>query len=232
MWSLALVVEPGPYPAGAVFLIGLGMITLATSALVGIVVVGGIWAQRLGLVSIAATGVVAVVRPVDVFWMIGLAVSFVATVFLLTPPITRSLRQLPSATGPPRRAVLVTSLLLATPLILGLVAVDRIEWTTLVVGLSAPIVAFWYLRVLPGGLYLLRYAWPLLALGLAFTMDPPAALATVAIALATAVTAMDTSIKAAFYPPRERGSAYPIPPELAPGEILDAANLDERGRPR
>jgi hypothetical protein len=35
----------------------------------------------------------------------------------------------------------------------------------------------------------------------------------------------------AFYPPRETGKAYPIPPELAPKEVLDAAEIDERGRP-
>jgi hypothetical protein len=39
-------------------------------------------------------------------------------------------------------------------------------------------------------------------------------------------------VRDAFYPPTETGSAYAIPPELTPPEILDAADLDERGRRR
>jgi hypothetical protein len=51
-------------------------------------------------------------------------------------------------------------------------------------------------------------------------------------ALVVLAMAWHPEVKVAFHPPRETGRVFPIPPELAPKEILDAADLDERGRPR
>jgi hypothetical protein len=51
-----------------------------------------------------------------------------------------------------------------------------------------------------------------------------------AIAVAVAITAWSRAVKASYHPPREVGTTYRIPPELAPREILDAAQIDEKGR--
>jgi hypothetical protein len=51
-----------------------------------------------------------------------------------------------------------------------------------------------------------------------------------ALGVLVAALAWDSSVRTAFHPPREAGSAYPIPPELAPKEILDEAGIDDRGR--
>ena len=47
-----------------------------------------------------------------------------------------------------------------------------------------------------------------------------------------AVDAWHPSLKVAFDPPTESGSTYAIPPELAPQDILDAAQIDDHGKPQ
>jgi hypothetical protein len=213
-------------------MVGVGLLTMATIAVIGMILVGGRWALRSGLASVAAGLVIAVIRPVDPIWFVALSGSVFAGVLLFLPVVTDRIRKLSSATGPPIRAVLLTVLLAATPFAIGLAAWDHEAAATIVVGLTAPVAALWYSRVLPGGLFAVRFAWPLLALGLAAFQPLPVALVSAVIALAVLVMAWHHEVKVAFHPPRETGRVYPIPPELAPMEVRDAAEIDESGRPR
>jgi hypothetical protein len=129
----------------------------------------------------------------------------------------------------PVDAVLLPLVLIAAPVALGLTA-SGAAWAVLTVGLSALVAAFMYSRVVFGGLVAVRYAWPLVAVAACFSMDLPALLVTVALAAAVLYLAWHPSAKVAFHPPVEAGSTFPIPPELAPRDILDAAGLDDRGR--
>ena len=226
------MIEPGPFRPWSVFMLGVGLLTMANVAVVGMVVVGGRWARRTGLATIGASLVIAVIRPSDPIWFVALAVTVIAGVLLFQPVVTRQIRKLPSATGPPNRAVVVSLLLAFTPFAVGLASWDQETAMTVVVGLSAPVAALWYSRVLPGGLLAVRFVWPALAFGLAVFQPLPVAVVSVAIAVAVLWLAWHREVKVAFHPPRETGRAYPIPPELAPREILDAAEIDERGRPR
>ncbi len=106
------------------------------------------------------------------------------------------------------------------------------SWATLTVGLTAPLAALLYTRVFPGGLYVVRFVWPGIALVLAPLQTLPAAILSVALGLIVLVIAWHPSVKVAFHPPTESGSSYSIPPELAPQEILDAARIDDTGRRR
>jgi hypothetical protein len=184
------------------------------------------------MVTVVATLLIAVIRPIDTMWFAALAASIAAGVLLFLPIVTDGIRKLPSATGPPVRAVLLTLLLIVAPTPLGLAAWDQPTLATLVVGLTAPLAALWYSRVLPGGLSGVRIIWPLLAIGLAALQPLPATVVSVLTALVVLAMAWHPEVKVAFHPPRETGRVFPIPPELAPKEILDAADLDERGRPR
>lgn len=232
LWAVALMVNPGPLAPWSVFLVGLGLLTMATISVTGMIVVGGRWALRTGMVTVAATLLIAVIRPVDPIWFVALAVSITSGVLLFLPIVTQRIRKLPSATGPPTRAVLVSLVLAATPVAVGLAAWDRPTAATVVIGLSAPVCALWYSRVLPGGLYAVRVIWPLLAVGLAAFQPVSAAVVSVITAFLVLALAWHREVEVAFHPPRETGRVFPIPPELAPREILDAAELDERGRPR
>ena len=232
LWASALIAEPGPFSSAATFLVGIGIIGMATVGLVGTVLAGGRWAQRLNLSAQGVTLVIAVLRPIDIWWMIALAMTVVAIIFVLVGPVEAAVRKLPSATGPPKRSVVVILMLLATPAVLGLVAYESATTPTMIVGLSGPLVAYWYSRILPGGYYLLRLGWPAMAIALAFAQDPAAATATVGWGAAVAIAAWHPSVRVAFYPPRQRSAAFAIPPELAPSEILGAADTDQRDSPR
>ena len=232
VWTVALAIDPGPLAPWSVFLVGLGLLTMATVGVVGMVIVGGRWARRTGLASILAGLLIAVVRPTDTIWFVALALSILAGATLFLPSVTERIRKLPSATGPPPRAVLVPLVLVATPFTVGLAAWDRPTVATVVVALTAPVAALWYSRVLPGGLYSVRVFWPLLALALAPLQPLSAAVVSAVTALVVLVMAWNREVEVAFHPRRETGHVFPIPPELTPREILDAADIDERGRPR
>jgi len=232
LWTVALAIDPGPLAPWSVFLIGLGLLATASVSVVGMVLVGGRWARRTGLASILAGLLVAVARPIDTIWIVALAGSILAWALLYLPEMTERIRKLPSATGPPSRAVLVPLVLVATPFTIGLAAWDSPTLATLLVGVTAPVAAMWYSRVMPGGLYAVRVIWPLLAFALLFLQPLPVAVVSGLTATLILVLAWHREVEIAFHPRRETGRVFPIPPELAPREILDAAEIDERGRPR
>ena len=231
-WTLALIANGEPLGAAGSLLTGVGLLVLAAVSVIGMTITGGRWAHRLGVLSVAAGLVVAAIRPVDGFWFLGLATSAVAGAGLFMPQVTGRIRKLPAAAGPPQAAVVVTLVMLSVPFILGVLAGTSDAWALLTVGLSAPVFAFAFSRVLPGGLIGIRLVWPLSALALSPFLSLTAAVATVLTALVVGVIAWRSEVKAAFHPPTEAGSTYPIPPELVPGEILDAADIDDRGRPK
>lgn len=229
-WTVALLVDPTPLNAVPAVLVGLGLLAMSTVAMVGMIASGGRWSHRLGLLAIAFTVVLAIVRPVDVIWYISLAVTALALLALLSPRVTRSIRKLPSASGPPPRAITAPLILLATPAILGFLGNQAEPWALLIVGFTAPSVAWIYSRVLPGGLLTIRLIWPVLAITLTPWLGWWAGSATVVIAGAVAALSWNKSVAASYHPPHEVGSSVRIPPELTPPEILDAAQIDDKGR--
>jgi hypothetical protein len=231
-WVAAIVVDNSPFTAAPAFLIGLGLLAMSTVSFVGMVVSGGRWAHRLGIVALGFGAVLAVLRPIDFMWLASVALTALALVALHSPTLMGSIRKLPSASGPPPRAITPPLILLATPCILGFLGNDATVWALLVVGISAPNVAFLYSRVIPGGLIAIRLVWPAMALALSPLLGWAAGMAAATIAVAVAWIAWDDSVKASYHPPREVGTTFPIPPELAPKEVLDAAEIDESGRPK
>lgn len=232
VWTIALVADSRPWQGAPTILIGVGLVAMATVATVGMIVVGGRWAHRLGLASTAITVVLAIVRDLDTMWIAGIIATAIALVALLSPALLSTIRKLPSAAGPPPLAIAPPILLLITPALLGLVGNDATPWALLLVGLSAPTATFLYSRVLPGGLIGIRLVWPLLTLALTPLLGWITGLLAGAIAVAVAITAWNRAVKASYHPPREVGTTYPIPPELAPREVLNAAEIDERGHRR
>ena len=231
LWAAALGIDSGPFAPGSVLLIMTGLLALATVGMVGVTVIGGRWAHRTLLLVVAAMLFLAVVRPIDALWMVALVGTVMAGIALFSPALIAGLRKLPAASGPPVRAVVLPLLLIGLPYLLGIAAWDNASPGSLIVGLSAPIAALWFARVFPGGLYVVRIIWPALAIGLAFTQSLTPAMVSVVSGVTVAVLAWHPSVAVAFHPPREVGTVYPIPPELAPREVLDSADLDERGRP-
>ena len=232
VWIVALMVDASPLGSVGALLAGVGLVTIAAVSVVGMTVTGGRWARRLGLVSVIAGLTLAVVRPIDGLWVAATAATVLAGSALFLPSVSGRIRKLPAAAGPPETAVLLSLSLLTVPFVLGVVAGSAAGAPGLVIGLTAPMFAFLFARVIPGGLVGVRVIWPVLALSLSPQLPFPAGWLTAMIAIAIAAIAWRPEVKASFHPPREIGTRYPIPPELAPKDILDAARLDDKGRPK
>ena len=229
-WTGALMIEPGPLPpTPSVLLFGVGIISSATVATTGMAVVGARWAYRLGWMVTAATAVIAVVRPIDVAWVIGALSTMAAALAMVS--IAGRIRKLPAAAGPPSRAVLLPLVLLATPIALGVTASGPL-WPALVIGLGALLTALLYTRVIFGGLVAARVIWPGASVALSLLLEPAGTGVAIVVAIAVILLAWHPSAKIAFHPPRLTGSRFPIPPEIAPHQVLDAAHIDDTGNPK
>jgi hypothetical protein len=229
VWTIALVVRSEPFAPASALLLGVGLLATATVATVGMIVVGGRWAHRLGLASLAMSVALAIARDIDLVWVVGTVATVIALMGLLSPAVTSTIRKLPSASGPPPTAIAPPILLLITPALLGFVGNEATPWALLLVGLSAPNAAFLYSRVIPGGLLVIRLVWPVMTLALTPVLGWIAGAVAAALAIAVGVTAWDSSVKASYHPPREEGTTLRMPTELTPREVLDAAQIDEKG---
>lgn len=232
IWTVALIVDNEPFGTAGALLIGVGLLSLSTVAVVGMTVTRARWSHRLGIGTAGLGLIAALLRPIDPVWVAGLIGSSAAGAAMFLPGVTTRMRKLESAGGPPPAAVAVPLLLLAVPVALGAVPGRSEAWAILTIGLSAPLFAFAFSRVIVGGLLGVRLIWPGLALALSPLLATPAAITSAVLAFGVAATAWRPEVKASFHPPRERGTSYPIPPELVPGDILDAADIDEKGRRR
>lgn len=231
-WTGALVVQSDPMGEVGAMLAGIGLLITAAVAVVGMVVSGGRWSRRLAMVSIGMSLLVAALRPIDAIWIVALSLSGLAFFTMFMPAVTSRIRKLPAAAGPPQAATLIPLILLAVPFLIGVSLGEGSSWAALIVGLAAPLTAFLFSRVIPGGLFAVRVIWPALALSLSPLLAVPAGVLTGALAIGVAILAWRPDVKASFHPPAETGTTYPIPPELTPKDILDEAGLDERGRRR
>lgn len=229
-WTVALIIDGAIYEPASVLLIGLGLLLNGVVSVVGMVIAGGRWARRLAFGVVGATILIALIRTVDAAWFVAMGFTVLATVALWSPSVTSRIRRLPAAAGPPERAVVVSVVLLGVPFVMGM-SVGEATWAHLTLGISAPLVAFAYARVVAGGLLALRYGWPLLAICLSFPIGLPGGSISLLLGAMVFFLARDESVKVAFHPPREAGSVFPIPPELTPREVLDAAEIDEKGHP-
>lgn len=230
VWLTAIMVGPGPYPPMSVLLIGFGWLLLSTVSTVGLVLVGGRWALYTLLVTLGSTFWVATLAPLSGWTVAGLATSSAALILLLSPHQEPLVRKLPSASGPPPRSVVVTIVALGLPLALGLVPANPSSWVLLMAA-CGPISAFLYSRTIPGGLASMRFGLLTAALLASAFMPLPHALTALTMCVSITVVAWSPDVAVAFRPLIEKGSAYAIPPELAPKEILDGAGIDERGHP-
>ena len=155
LWTIALIVDADGRSQGSVLLIGLGLLLMSAVSVVGMVLAGGRWARTLGFVVVAATGIIALTREVDLMWWIALGFTGLAVVGLNSPSVTAGIRKLPSAQGPPMRAVVAPLVLISAPFVIG-ISTETVGWPELDVALSAPLVAFAYTRALTGGLFSIR----------------------------------------------------------------------------
>lgn len=232
LWAARLVAGPGPWATDAAAVLAVDLVVLAAVALVGMLVAGGRWARRLALGVVLGGAALAVALPADGLWTAGLAVSAIAVAGLAGTGMKGVVRERAAAAGPPTAAVVLPLLLLAVP---GLVAAARpdglggADWTA---AATAAVAAAVYAKASPGALVLVRVVAPLAAVAGGVAGGLPGGLVPVAAGVGVAALAWTRGARVAVRPLVESGSRVPVPAELTPHEILDAAGLDERGRRR
>jgi hypothetical protein len=228
-WSLLIAVE-GPWAADAAALIGASLVSLAAIAITGVLVASSRWGRWLS-VGVAAVGpLLGVAVPIDVWWivnLIGSAISITAFAGTVTSGVVR---KLPRADGPTPRVVAFTLGLASTPLLVGVVSPDGLnapEW--MMAGTSA-LAALTYSKAIDYSLLGVRILYPIISLMAAAIAGWPRGIMWFLIGVAVTAVAWHRDIRLAVHPLADRGHAVSMLPEMVPGDILEAAGLDEHGR--
>jgi hypothetical protein len=110
------------------------------------------------------------------------------------------------------------------------VQLDGVEWIDWLAAVAVAGTGFVYAKAAPGSVALVRLVFPVfvpLSFWLAGGIE---GLLPAVVAAALTGLAWTKNARVAASPLVESGRTVPIPPEMAPGEVLDAAGIDDRGR--
>lgn len=228
-WA-GLTVTDGPWAGDSAAVVAVDLVVLGSVAVVGILVASARWGRRLAIVVTTIELMLAAAVDIGAAWWPAVALTGVAMALLVGTGLEGVVRKRPNATGPPARAVVLALGLAGVP---GIVAAARpgglgtVDWIAVV---GSAVVTVWYARALPAAPEMTRFGIPLIGVVALVGAGVPAGFAALAACAALTGLAWTADARVAARPLVERGRAVPIPPELAPPEILDAAGLDERGR--
>ncbi|MFP5330831.1 MAG: hypothetical protein ACLGHX_00485 [Acidimicrobiia bacterium] len=227
------LVLTGPQPFwqdGAGAMMAVGHLILTAIAIVGALVGAARWSVGLGVGLTVVSGVVAVAHPVTPAWVIMLAAAAAAASGLVGTRLQAVVRHRPPADAPPPRATALAIGLLTAPVVLGAVQPDGVDLLDWVMGGAAIVISLVYTRAGVPAVWSTRIGLPLLTVASGLAVDFPGMVIAMVMFGTLSVLAWTEDARLAAIPHAAPGRSVPIPAELAPGEILDAAGLDDRGR--
>jgi hypothetical protein len=232
LWAV-LLTNQSSLAAGSGAMVAVSLLMLTAVAIVGTLVVGGRWARRL---SIGLAGSTLVLSPLvethPALWVLGIALSGYALAEAAGTGLAAVVRRLPSASGPPVQALMIPLLALGWPALLALSQPSGVDGWDWLAATTMLLLGFWYSRALPAALWVGRIGMLVPALLSVAFVPTPLWLLPLTGAAAITTLAWTKNARIAVQPLIQRGRQVPIPAELAPSEILDAAGLDDRGRRR
>jgi hypothetical protein len=218
------------YPVSSSFVLGAGLLLISAVSIVGMVAGAARWALRLALGSSAVMVALGLLFPLTPWTVAAMALAGAAAAGLAGTGFDGMIRKRPPADGPPARSVLLSLLLLAAPPMWALVAPDGLGVWGLIAVAVAWVTMAWYAKAAPGALPAVRVVSPLVLAVTAVMEGLPAGAVVGATAACVAALAWTVDARIAVHPLAEPGTTVPIPPELAPRDVLDAAGIDDRGR--
>lgn len=227
------LVLTGPQPVwqeGAGAMVAVGHLVLTAIAIVGALVGAARWSVGLGVGLTLVSVVVAIAHPVTPAWVIMLTAATVAASGLVGTRLQAVVRQRPPADAPPPRATALAIGMLTAPVVLGAVqpdGVDPLDWAMAGAAIAIAVV---YTRAGVPAVWSTRIGLPLLTVASGLAVDFPETVIPMVTFGTLSVLAWTEEARLAAIPHAAPGRSVPIPAELAPNEILDAAGLDERGR--
>ena len=229
LWAAGISTSSA-YAVSSGFLLSAALIFSVTVALVAMVAGASRWGHRLGLGlsgAMIALGAIVPLSPVTVTAMVLAAVGLVG---LNASGVSSMIRQRPAADGPPARAVMLSVAMLTVPILWAVISPTGATAAAIIAVVATWMALIIYARAMPGALLVVRYLLPVTLLGLAFVDGTVTGVTIGLTAVGLAGLAWTDDARIAVHPLSEPGTIVPIPPELAPRDILDAAGIDDRGR--
>jgi len=139
---------------------------------------------------------------------------------------------MPAADGPPQAALITLLGLIGSPLVIALSSADRLVRPSVGLAAWSLLLALAMARAMAWSVWVVRLAHPLLGATAALSTGLPGGAVIVAWALATTSVSWHPDVAEAVRPALiGRAETVSIPPELAPPEVLEAAGLDDSGKP-
>jgi hypothetical protein len=229
IWGAALVLGPGPWDSEAAGVGAAGLLAVATLATVSILVESSRLGYRLAWGLVAAETMVAVLHPISTLWLMGVIALTGAGLALAEPSLGGWVRRQPQPAPIPAAALTLCLVLLAAGPVVALASPHRPVGILPLLTAGNWLVLLWYVRRRPGREWVPRTLIPLFALS-GLLLPSPARWGWLILQMGAAAAAWRKGARLAVRPLLERGHPVPIPPELAPAEVLEAARIDRSGR--
>jgi hypothetical protein len=228
-WAGALTLSSQPWTPIAAGVIAAGLVVTAAVAVTLVVVQSSPVGYRISWGLLAVEALVASLQPMSGVWWTGVLLIAATGALLTDSTLGGWIRQQPPPTPVPASSLALCLTLLAGGPVTALASPSiDLTWLPLLT-FCAWLVLFWYVRRWPGRELAPRLASPLLAVG-GLLLPGQAGWIWVVAMLLAAVLAWTAGSRLAVRPLVERGHPVPIPPELAPADVLHTAGIDDKGR--
>ncbi|MEX1005086.1 MAG: hypothetical protein WD990_09390 [Acidimicrobiia bacterium] len=207
-----------------------GHLMLTSIAIVGALIGAARWARWMGVGLAGILAVPAILQPITAWWVVMVGSAGIALAGLIGPGLRAVVRQRPPAGAPPVKATALVLGLLSAPIVVGAVQPDGVTMADWALVATSVLLAVWYTRAHDAALWGVRFGVPVLAAFAALAVSWPTALLPAGGFVVLSRLAWSTDARIAVIPLASPGRSVPIPAELTPDEIRDAAGIDSRGR--
>lgn len=221
----------GPWAPDSAAVLGASLCVMAAVGITGMLVVASRWGLRLSALVAVIGPLLGVPSPVGLWWSLNLVASALVLIALLGSTTSGVIRKLPAADGPTPRVVVFSLALVSLPLPVAAASPAGLgvpEWTMIAAGTLA---TGMYTKAAPWALAVVRVVVPLTGVVAALIAGPPRGWLWLVLGIGLGVLAWHKDVRLAIRPLVQQGRRMPMLPEMVPTEILEAAGLDEKGRP-
>lgn len=233
LWLVRLSGGTENLAVGPAVLLGSDVVLLSLVAAAGLLVAHSAWARIMGAITaLALVPSLLVESNRDSLMWVAAGFSLLAFATILTPGVTRWIDTSHQVGVPGVSIALLTGLLLS-PAVSAIASPAGTTIPLWILAAAGPFAAIGYARASTSALWAIRIATVPLCLTAAATSPLWGGLLAIGYGLAITTLAWQKTALLAAQPVTPLPSpGYRIPPEMAPSEILEAADLDETGRPR
>ena len=228
-WAGGLTISPQPWEPVSAAVVAAGLLVTASVVVALVVVQASPFGYWLAWGLLAFEGLLASLRPITGFWWASVVLLAATGALLAESTLGGWIRQQPPPTPVPASSLALCLTMLACGPVTALAASSAASnWLPLLT-VGAWLVLLWYVRRWPGRELAPRLANPVLAVS-GVLLPAPASWVWIVIMVLAAALAWTSGSRLAVRPLIERGHPVPIPPELAPADVLYTAGIDEKGR--